>query len=66
MTPKTPDQPRRFMRLRAVAELLDVSETTVYVMAAEGKLPAFKVGRQWRFPAEEIERFIADGLTRTA
>ena len=66
MHPKNAEKPRRLLRLRDVAELLDVCETTVYVMAADGRLPAFKVGRQWRFPAEEIERFIADGLARTA
>lgn len=61
-----PDRPRRFLRLSQVAEMLDISPAVAYSMAANGELPAFKVRRSWRFPAEEIERFIADGLARTA
>jgi excisionase family DNA binding protein len=35
-------------------------------MAQSGRLPAMKVGRQWRIPIEALERFIADGLARSA
>jgi len=38
-----------------VQDLLDVDRSTVYRMAGDGRLPAVKVGRQWRFPADEIE-----------
>ena len=38
-----------------VQDLLDVDRSTIYRMASDGRLPAVKVGRQWRFPAEEIE-----------
>lgn len=37
-----------------VAELLGVDRSTVYRMAADGRLPALKVGRQWRFPTDQI------------
>jgi excisionase family DNA binding protein len=37
-----------------VRALLDVDTSTVYRMAADGRLPAVKVGRQWRFPADRI------------
>lgn len=36
-------------------ELINVDRSTIYRMAESGKLPAIKVGRQWRFPAREIE-----------
>lgn len=39
---------------REVQNLLDVDKSTVYRMASDGRLPAVKVGRQWRFPAEAI------------
>lgn len=39
---------------REVQDLLDVDKSTVYRMASDGRLPAVKVGRQWRFPAEAI------------
>src|SRR5450756_170790 len=34
-----------------VEYLLEVDKSTIYRMAADGRLPAIKVGRQWRFPA---------------
>lgn len=37
-----------------VGHMLDVDRTTIYRMAADGRLPAVKVGRQWRFPAEQV------------
>lgn len=40
---------------RDVQDLLDIDTSTVYRMAGDGRLPAVKVGRQWRFPAESIE-----------
>jgi excisionase family DNA binding protein len=39
---------------REVQDLLDVDKSTVYRMASDGRLPAVKVGRQWRFPAEAL------------
>ncbi len=38
-----------------VQRLLDVDKSTVYRMAGDGRLPGVRVGRQWRFPAHEIE-----------
>lgn len=40
---------------RDVHDLLGVDTSTVYRMAGDGRLPAVRVGRQWRFPAESIE-----------
>ncbi len=40
-------------------ELINVDRSTIYRMAESGKLPAIKVGRQWRFPAEEIHSWLA-------
>jgi len=40
---------------RDLQDLLDVDKSTVYRMAGDGRLPAIKVGRQWRFPADSIE-----------
>jgi excisionase family DNA binding protein len=34
--------------------MLHVDRSTVYRMAEDGRLPAIKVGRQWRFPADRI------------
>jgi len=43
-----------------VAEYLRVKVTTVYEWAKEGKIPAAKVGRLWRFDGGEIDRWRYD------
>jgi excisionase family DNA binding protein len=35
-------------------ELLHIDRSTIYRMAEDGRLPAIKVGKQWRFPADQI------------
>lgn len=44
------------LNARQVTDLLGVDTSTVYRMAADGRLPAVKVGKQWRFPEPAIER----------
>lgn len=39
---------------RDVAALMKVDKSTVYRMAEDGRLPAIKVGRQWRFPEDRL------------
>ena len=46
-----------------VAGLLKVAEKTVYTMAQQGELPAFKVRGQWRFRRTDLEAWI-DAKTR--
>ena len=41
-------------------QLLHVDRSTIYRMAEAGQLPAMKVGRQWRFPADRINRWLED------
>ncbi len=38
--------------------LLLVDRTTIYRMAESGRLPAIKVGNQWRFPRAQIETWL--------
>lgn len=42
-----------------VQRLFDVDRSTIYRMASDGRLPAVKIGRQWRFPADGIRRLMA-------
>lgn len=48
------DQPKEFMGTAEVAEWLGVPEYTVTREAREGRLPARKVGRGWRFSRTAI------------
>ena len=51
------------LTLKEVAQYLKLAEKTAYRLAAEGKLPGFKVGGSWRFKREEIEKWIAEQST---
>lgn len=47
-----------YLTTRDVQDLIRVDKSTIYRMAESGTLPAVKVGRQWRFPADEIEQWL--------
>ena len=38
--------------------ILNVDRTTIYRMAESGRVPAVKVGNQWRFPKQQIETWL--------
>ena len=44
----------QILTLKEVAEYLKLAEKTAYRLAAEGKLPGFKVGGSWRFKREDV------------
>ena len=46
------------LTLKEVAEYLKLAQKTAYRLAAEGKLPGFKVGGSWRFRRIDIEEWI--------
>jgi excisionase family DNA binding protein len=46
------------LTIREVAEYLKVTEKTVYSLAQRRRIPAFKVGGQWRFRREDMESWI--------
>lgn len=48
----------QILTLREVAAYLKLAEKTAYKLAAEGKLPGFKVGGSWRFKCVDIENWI--------
>ena len=51
------------LTLKEVAVYLKLAEKTAYRLAAEGKLPGFKVGGSWRFKRDDIVAWIADNTT---
>ena len=46
------------LTLKEVAEYLKLAEKTAYRLAADGKLPGFKVGGSWRFKHEDVLSWI--------
>jgi len=51
------------LTIKDVARYLKLAEKTAYRLAAEGKLPGFKVGGSWRFKQSDIEIWIKEQLT---
>ena len=49
---------QNFMTTGEVARYLRVDKYTIYRLVAKGKLPAFKVGNQWRFKRSILERWL--------
>jgi excisionase family DNA binding protein len=43
-----------------VQAILGVDKSTVYRMAADGRLSAIKIGRQWRFPVEPLRTLLEE------
>jgi excisionase family DNA binding protein len=41
-----------------LATYLQVPKSTLYRLAAEGKIPSHKVGRHWRFRRESVDRWL--------
>ena len=48
------------LTLKEVAKYLKLAEKTAYKLAADGKLPGFKVGGSWRFKQSDIESWITE------
>jgi excisionase family DNA binding protein len=50
----------RVMTLEEVAEYLRVHPSTIYRLLKKKQLPAFKVGSDWRFNLESIDKWRAE------
>ncbi len=48
----------RLLTIDEVADYMQVSRFTVYRLAKDRAIPATKIGRQWRFQKEEIDRWV--------
>jgi excisionase family DNA binding protein len=46
------------MNVRDVAERLQVHPITVYRLIRGAHLPAFRIGRVWRFNSEELDNWL--------
>ena len=50
------------MDIKQVAEYLQMNKMTVYKLAREGKVPAFKVASEWRFRKDLIDKWLVGQL----
>ncbi|MFB0526854.1 MAG: helix-turn-helix domain-containing protein [bacterium] len=49
---------QRLMTIKEVADYLRLSKVTVYKMTRQGKIPALKIGKQWRYNKSEIDSWV--------
>ncbi len=48
------------MTIQDISSYLKIAEKTTYRLAAEGKLPGFKVGGSWRFRKSQVDAWIVE------
>ena len=49
---------QEILTLKDVCELLQVYQSTVYKLVKEGKIPAFRIGSDWRFRTDLMMRWM--------
>lgn len=50
--------PDTLLNVQEVAEFLQMNAATIYGWAQEGKIPAIKLGRSWRFRRADLEKWL--------
>jgi excisionase family DNA binding protein len=52
------------MTVREVAGYLRMHEMTIYRMARQGEIPAYKVGNRWRFNRNRLQEWLGEREVR--
>lgn len=55
-------QRTQIMTLAEIAKYLGVHQMTVYRMLKTGRLPGFKLGRQWRTRKDVLDQWLAEQM----
>ena len=56
----------QIMTLREVAQYLGLHVMTVYKLTREGRVPAAKIGGQWRFKRDVLDEWLESQMHRNA
>lgn len=59
------EMPEDIMNVRDVAEYLKIREQTAYRLVQQGKIPAVKIGGQWKIKRSHLDRLFDEMLERT-
>lgn len=59
----TKDKEIDILNLEETADLLRVSNQTIYNMIRDGRIKAYKVGREWRFMRADIQAYLNQGVS---
>jgi excisionase family DNA binding protein len=58
------DTDGEILTLDEVATFLKAGKRTVYRLAQNGEIPAFKLGGTWRFRRSELDVWITEGINK--
>ncbi len=50
------------MTAQELSTYLKITTTTIYKLAQQGEIPSFKVGSEWRFKKELVDRWLEKGV----
>lgn len=59
ITETTQDRLAKILCVKEVADYVGLNERTIYRLANEGKMPAFKLGGKWLFDKEMIAHWLS-------
>ena len=48
------------LTMKEICDLLHVNQSTVYKLVRRGSIPGFRVGSDWRFRRDVIERWMVE------
>lgn len=51
----------RWLSVQEIAQYLGISKETIYRWVESDKIPAHKVGKQWKFQVSEVNSWIKSG-----
>jgi excisionase family DNA binding protein len=52
-------EPQKVLTVTELSDYLHVHRSTIYRLLKNGELPAFRIGSDWRFNVEEIDKWRA-------
>jgi excisionase family DNA binding protein len=48
------------LTMKEICDLLQVNQSTIYKLVRRGSIPGFRVGSDWRFRRDVIERWMTE------
>ncbi|PIP89017.1 MAG: excisionase [Bdellovibrionales bacterium CG12_big_fil_rev_8_21_14_0_65_38_15] len=55
----------RWLSVQEIAQYLGISKETVYRWVDSKKIPAHKIGKQWKFKTKEVDTWVIQGNAQT-
>jgi excisionase family DNA binding protein len=50
------------LTVKEVSKMLHVHQSTIYKLMKTGKIPGFRIGTDWRFRSDVIERWMTEQM----